>query len=237
MTDKKKNGWIKFVPSSTLTKERVSIAYDTHDERGVRYAYGYFQFYNGTCGCFWKDGNEQPKVVKAEDIKYWMPVPSLDVQEEPVEQNLSNVERIGKDWKEEPVSEDTMTIRKEWFEHCKESWYNEGYIDGKYNRDRQFKEPVSEGLEEACEQLAENARKHKAEISSPFFSQADYIQGVMDGAKWQITKLMANATPVTVYIDAGGYPYIPQLELYDYDKDIPLANEGDKYKVILIKEE
>ena len=198
MTDKKKNGWIKFVPSSTLTKERVSIAYDTHDERGVRYAYGYFQFYNGTCGCFWKDGNEQPKVVKAEDIKYWMPVPSLDVQEEPVEQNLSNVERIGKDWKEEPVSED---------------------------------------LEEACEQLAENARKHKAETSSPFFSQADYIQGVMDGAKWQITKLMANATPVTVYIDAGGYPYIPQLELYDYDKDIPLANEGDKYKVILIKEE
>ena len=179
MTDKKKNGWIKFVPSLTLTKERVSIAYDTHDERGVRYAYGYFQFYNGTCGCFWKDGNEQPKVVKAEDIKYWMPVPSLDVQEE----------------------------------------------------------PVSKDLEEVIEQLAENARKHKAETSSPFFSQTDYIQGVMDGAKWQITKLMANATPVTVYIDAGGYPYIPQLELYDYDKDIPLANEGDKYKVILIKEE
>jgi len=40
-------------------------------------------------------------------------------------------------------------------------------------------------LEEACEQLAENARKHKAETSSPFFSQTDYKQGVMDGAKWQ----------------------------------------------------
>ena len=140
-------------------------------------------------------------------------------------------------FKEEPVSEDTMTIRKEWFEHCKESWYNEGYIDGKYNRDRQFKEPVSEELEEACEQLAENARKHKAETSSPFFSQTDYIQGVMDGAKWKIAKLMKDATPVTVHIDAGGYPYIPQLELYDYDKDVPLAKEGDKYKVILIKEE
>ena len=88
MTDKKKNGWIKFVPSLDLPKERVSITYDTHDERGVRYAYGYFQFYNGTCGCFWKDGNEQPKVVKAEDIKYWMPVPSLDVQEEPVSEEL-----------------------------------------------------------------------------------------------------------------------------------------------------
>lgn len=33
-----------------------------------------------------------------------------------------------------------------------------------------------------------------------------------------------------------GYPYIPQMELYDYDKDAPLAKEGDRYKVILIKE-
>ena len=88
MTDKKKNGWVKFVPSLDLPKERVSIAYDTHDERGVRYAYGYFQFYNGTCGCFWKDGNEQPKVVKAEDIMYWMPIPSLDMQEEPMSEDL-----------------------------------------------------------------------------------------------------------------------------------------------------
>ena len=46
-------------------------------------------------------------------------------------------------------------------------------------------EPVSEDLEEACEQLSENARKHKAETSSPFFSQTDYKQGVIDGAKWK----------------------------------------------------
>ena len=46
-------------------------------------------------------------------------------------------------------------------------------------------ESVSEDLEEACEQLAENARKHKAETSSPFFSQTDYKQGVIDGAQWQ----------------------------------------------------
>ena len=43
---------------------------------------------------------------------------------------------------------------------------------------------VSEELEDACKQLAENARKHKAETLSPFFSQTDYIQGVMDGVKW-----------------------------------------------------
>lgn len=88
MADKKKNGWIKFVPSLALPKERVSIAYDTHDERGVRYAYGYFQFHNGTCSCFWKDGNEQPKVVKVEDIRCWMPVPPLEAQEEPISEDV-----------------------------------------------------------------------------------------------------------------------------------------------------
>jgi hypothetical protein len=50
-------------------------------------------------------------------------------------------------------------------------------------------EPVSDDLEEACEQLAENARKHKAETSSPFFSQTDYRQGVIDGAKWKVENL------------------------------------------------
>lgn len=77
-----KNVWKKFIPSMNLPKCRVSIAYDTKDERGIRYAYGHFQFRNGTCNMFWKDGNEQPKSVKAEDIRYWMPVPSLDTQEE-----------------------------------------------------------------------------------------------------------------------------------------------------------
>ena len=49
-------------------------------------------------------------------------------------------------------------------------------------------------------------------------------------------EMMAKAIDVEMKIDAGGYPYIPQIELYDYDKDVPLAKEGDKYKVILIKE-
>ena len=50
-------------------------------------------------------------------------------------------------------------------------------------------------------------------------------------------RMMKNAIELEVKKDAGGYPYIDCIELYDYDKDVPLANEGDKYKVILIKEE
>ena len=37
-----------------------------------------------------------------------------------------------------------------------------------------------------------------------------------------------------VRIDAGGYPYIPIIELYDYEKDVPLAKKGDKVKVIIM---
>lgn len=59
----------------------------------------------------------------------------------------------------------------------------------------------------------------------------------IDITEWQKQQMMAKAVDATVHIDAGGYPYIPQMELYDYDKDIPLAKKGDKYKVILIKED
>lgn len=169
---KQESKWIKFYPSLDLPKERVSIAYDTHDDRGYRFAYGHFQFYNGTCGCFWKDGNEQPKVVKAEDIKYWMPIPSFDVQEE-------------------PASEDLNTAAKEYANNITEKI---GY-------------------------------------------RLQLRRAVCFGAKWQKEQMMAKAVGVEVKVDAGGYPYIPQIELYDYDKDIPLAEVDDKYKVILIKED
>lgn len=58
----------------------------------------------------------------------------------------------------------------------------------------------------------------------------------LDIANWQMEQMMEYAIEREVKIDAGGYPYIPQIELYDYEKDIPLAKEGDKVKVIIMKE-
>lgn len=124
---------------------------------------------------------------------------------------------------EEPVSEDTMTIRKEWFEHCKESWYNEGYIDGKYNRDRQFKEPVSEELEEAVDEYA-------PDFSNSIASKAA-VDAVRDafkaGAKWQKEQMIAKA------IDGIARPDDNEiwcnLSTFNF-------KDGDKCKVILIKE-
>jgi len=48
---------------------------------------------------------------------------------------------------------------------------------------------------------------------------------------------MKDAIECEVRVDAGGYPYIPQLELWDYDEDVPLVEKGDKVKVIIIKSE
>jgi len=115
------------------------------------------------------------------------------LQEEPVsEQNLSNVERTVKNWKE-PVSEELEEASKN---HAVE----------------RFRTTRDEFLAEKCKW------SFKA------------------GAQWQKEQIMAKVIDVEVKVDAGGYPYIPTIELYDYDKDIPLANEGDKYNVVLIKE-
>lgn len=92
--------------------------------------------------------------------------------------------------------------------------------------------PTWKDVEDACKLGAEWQRQ-KDEHLIWQTSTANYEKGIEEGKQ----QMMKDATEVTVHIDAGGYPYIPQMELYDYDKDIPLAKEGDKYNVILIKED
>ena len=104
------------------------------------------------------------------------------------------------------------------------------------------KEPVSEELEEAADCYKdmitpEDVDDYEHAYFYETYTEYQIADAFKAGAKWQIAKLMANATKVTVHIEAGNYPYIPQIELYDYDKDIPLAKEGDRYKVVLIKED
>ena len=95
-------------------------------------------------------------------------------------------------------------------------------------------EPVSEELEEAAENYASTDKVlPNGKVMIDFQAEKAFKAG----AQWQKEQIMKDATDVTVHIDAGGYPYIPQMELYDYDNDVPLAKEGDKYKVVLIKEE
>ena len=112
-------------------------------------------------------------------------------------------------------------------------------------------EPVSEDLGEYINELSKQfpevsfaklsriavrvAKWQKKQDQSTIELAEDHA--MLAGMERMKEQMMAKAIDVEVKVDAGGYPYIPQMELYDYDKDIPLAKEGDKYKVILIKEE
>jgi len=102
-------------------------------------------------------------------------------------------------------------------------------------------EPVSEELEEAATKSANKATPYtRVDVGNGevyVYTKHIVIDRFKAGAKWKEEQMIKDATKVTVHIEAGNYPYIPQIELYDYDKDIPLAKEGDRYKVVLIKED
>lgn len=89
-------------------------------------------------------------------------------------------------------------------------------------------EPVSEDLEDAVN--AYIGHKPDVDENSSVYGKR---QAFKAGANWQKEQMMSNAIDVGVKVDAGGYPYIPQIELYDYDKDVPLAKAGEKVKVML----
>ena len=82
------------------------------------------------------------------------------------------------------------------------------------------KEPVSEDFEEALAREWQGYNDRGAATVDALegnTQELTFAKGFYRGAKWQIAKLIKDAT--------------------DYDKDAPLAKEGDKYKVILIKED
>ena len=146
---------------------------------------------------------------------------------------------------EEPVSEDLEEASKEWLiPQLDKSYTNYGeakmmeltHFDGYAmldaiefgaNWQKTKDESITEDLGEYINELS----KQFPEVS---FAKLSRI--AVRVTKRHREQMMAKAIDVEVKVDAGGYPYIPQMELYDYDKDVPLAKAGDRYKVILIKE-
>ena len=152
-----------------------------------------------------------------------------------------------------------MTLQEEDFNRGKHSSYLEilNFIDSLQE------EPVSEEFEKA---LAEEWKGYNERGAAMVDALEDntqelaFAKGFYRGSKWQKAKdehliwqissanyekgkqegkelIMENATEAIVAVDAGGYPYVDKhIELYDYDKDVPLANAGEKVKVIVIKE-
>ena len=91
-------------------------------------------------------------------------------------------------------------------------------------------EPVSNDLKEASDNYVGHAPEIDEDLSC-FTKRNAFIAG----AQWQKERILNVATEREVKVDVGGYPYIDFTELYDFDKDIPLAKEGDKVKLVIVK--
>ena len=179
----------------------------------------------------------------------------LDMQEEPVSEFL-NTESMIESYKQRLISQANGMKNNPLIDICLAS-YKHGInetldtlnLSNVQRTVKNWKEPVSEELEEAANAYISNENNYSHSRTDTFkagakwqrqkdehliwqTSTANYEKGIEEGKQ----QMMKDATIVTVHIDAGNYPYIPQLELYDYDNDIALAKEGDKYKVVLIKE-
>lgn len=113
------------------------------------------------------------------------------------------------------------------------------YNDAAHSIISKKEEPVSEDLEEASLRASIIRGQHIPKEYLDEYPYDAYAQSMFKrGANWQKEQMMAEAIDVEVKVDAGGYPYIDKtIELYDYDKDVPLAKEGDRVKVIVIKED
>ena len=81
--------------------------------------------------------------------------------------------------------------------------------------------------------LDEAAENHMLSITTLAFDERDVILSFKTGAVWMAGQ--GESREVEVKEDAGGYPYIPCIELYDYDKEEPLFNPGDKVVVQIRK--
>ena len=106
---------------------------------------------------------------------------------------------------------------------------------------RKQEEPVSEDLEEAKETqwaaMEYTSSVAKSSTSVRDWCTNDVVDAFKAGAKWDKQQMLKDAVERVVKVDAGGYPYIDNTELYDYTEDRPLAKAGDKVKIVVIKED
>lgn len=99
-----------------------------------------------------------------------------------------------------------------------------------------IEEPISEDLEEEIERHLKECLDIKFPTIDIELIKKDVRYTAEHFVQWQKEQMMANAVEREVKVDAGGYPYIDATELYDYDKDKPLAKKGDKVKVIILND-
>ena len=166
-------------------------------------------------------------VDKVQKIRKEVARIQLYTQSEVLKQVLDYIDKV----QEEPVSEGLEEAAKDYVtkEAAKDiggDWTTVDILNA-FNAGAKWQKEKDESTTEDLGEYISELSKQFPEVS---FAKLSRI--AVRVAKWQMAQMIKNATDITVHVDAGGYPYIPQMELYDYDKDIHLAKEGDKYKVV-----
>ena len=157
---------------------------------------------------------------------------------------------------QEPVSEGLEEASKEWLRQQLDKSYA-NYGEAKMMELTRFDgyamlDAIEFGAQWKEQQFEKNRLAHcDAQTEEEAEREQDFVMGIIEkehrlptfddaikyGMKLQEKQMIKDAYERKVKVDAGGYPYIPQMELYDYDKDVPLAKKGDRVKVVVVKED
>lgn len=97
------------------------------------------------------------------------------------------------------------------------------------------KDRIIAAIKERFDEYSNSILKHYDACKEAKAQELGKILTIIDTL--EVKEIKEEAVVREVKVDAGGYPYIGETELYDYDNDIPLAKKGDKFNMILIKED
>lgn len=192
--------------------------------------------------------SESERIGLFKDLEIYDNILSFNdsMQEEPQVEESAKTQHIKEMCKEngdsltqEPVNKDFEMALAEMIDKAQkcvvEPWVVAAQWKDELIKLAKSEEPVSGNDENALNSVAITFLQEQQIV--PNFYADIIMKAVKRGANWKKEQLMANAVDAVVKIDAGGYPYVDStIELYDYDKDIPLAKCGDKVKILVIKE-
>lgn len=202
--------------------------------------------------------SESERIGLFKDLEIYDNILSFNdsIQEEPQVEESAKTQHIKEMCKEngdsltqEPVNKDFEMALTEMIDKAQkcvvEPWVVAAQWKDELIKLAKSEEPVNEDFKIALEKKVREAQDwtyiEEEGCECPLseeFGAYDLEEFARWGANWQKEKLLAKAVDAVVKIDAGGYPYVDRtIELYDYDKNIPLAKCGDKVKILVIKEE
>ncbi len=100
------------------------------------------------------------------------------------------------------------------------------------------KEQIEKNRIAACDRQTEDQYKREVALISELMEKENRLPTVSDGIEYgmklQKEQMLKDSISLDIKKDAGGYPYVEAIDLFDKD-DIPLVLEGDEVKLIIIK--